>query len=170
MIYNTFWIPGKVPSMNDLLRAKSSTPPQRFNIIRFKGQKRNNNFVYNQYNEIKQNWSNQTIRVCKDTQWIPVESCYFNYLICEKNKKRDPSNICSSAIKFIEDGLQKAGVIPNDGWNNVLGISNYWSITNYGLGIFVILSDDIVSKESMLWNLEVFMEGKDEDKRATKIG
>lgn len=36
------------------------------------------------------------------------------------NRKKDPDNIAHAA-KYIFDGLQAAGVLPNDGWKNVGG-------------------------------------------------
>lgn len=41
----------------------------------------------------------------------------------EKNRKRDLDNV-AFAKKFILDGLVKAGVIPNDGWKNVVGFED----------------------------------------------
>lgn len=36
----------------------------------------------------------------------------------EKNRKRDKDNICF-AKKFILDGMQKAGILQNDGWKQI---------------------------------------------------
>jgi len=161
MIYNTFFIPGKVPSLNELENARGMQSPQTSSLIRMKGQSKNPFKRFNQYNKVKQLWSGAVVQVCHDTQWTPVEAAHFSYLVCEKNKKRDPSNICSSAIKFIEDGFKKAGVIPGDGWKQVLGISPYWEVTNYGYGVFVVMADYPMTKESMLESLDIHMKGKD---------
>lgn len=44
-----------------------------------------------------------------------------------KNKKKDKDNI-SFGIKFILDGLVKAGVIKNDGWNDIEGFQHKFYI------------------------------------------
>ncbi|MDY2987919.1 MAG: hypothetical protein SOR77_09830 [Peptoniphilus sp.] len=45
-----------------------------------------------------------------------------------KDKRRDKDNIMS-AQKFIFDGLQMAGIIKNDGWNEVRNISHKFLIS-----------------------------------------
>ena len=44
-----------------------------------------------------------------------------------KNKRKDRDNICF-AKKFICDGLVLARVIPNDGWNDIVGFSDTFEI------------------------------------------
>ncbi len=44
-----------------------------------------------------------------------------------KNKKKDKDNI-SFAKKFILDGLMKAGVLSNDGWDQVVGFQDTFII------------------------------------------
>ncbi|MCO8288285.1 RusA family crossover junction endodeoxyribonuclease [Tetragenococcus halophilus] len=46
---------------------------------------------------------------------LPI-SLHFDW-IC-KNKRKDKDNICF-AKKFIFDGMQQAGYIPNDGWSEI---------------------------------------------------
>jgi Holliday junction resolvase RusA-like endonuclease len=50
----------------------------------------------------------------------PVRITYHWYC---KNKRKDKSNI-AFAKKFIEDGLVAAGVLKNDGWNDIEGFSD----------------------------------------------
>lgn len=44
-----------------------------------------------------------------------------------KNKRKDKDNI-SGGIKFILDGLQEAGVIENDGWEQIGDIHHYFYV------------------------------------------
>lgn len=136
--------------MNELLQFKSNGGPKMTSIIRRTGQKKGQ-FRFNLYNKVKQDWSARVMSVVsKAPNSVRVKEAHFSYLVVEKNKKRDPSNICSSAIKFIEDGLQKAGVIPGDGWKNVLGISNYWGLyDNHEPGVYVIMSDKEMKREDV---------------------
>lgn len=44
-----------------------------------------------------------------------------------KNKRKDKDNI-SGGIKFILDGLQEAGIIDNDGWDQIGDIHHYFYV------------------------------------------
>lgn len=48
-----------------------------------------------------------------------------NYYV--KNRRTDKDNI-AFCKKFIFDGMQKAGVIKNDGWDNIRGWDEYFNI------------------------------------------
>jgi Holliday junction resolvase RusA-like endonuclease len=45
----------------------------------------------------------------------------------EPNRKRDKDNI-AFAKKFIQDGLVKAGVLKNDGWNEIEGFEDDFDV------------------------------------------
>lgn len=42
-----------------------------------------------------------------------------------KDRRKDPDNLLSGAIKCLLDGLVKAGVLPNDGQRQIRGIGGY---------------------------------------------
>lgn len=155
-IHNAFFVEGKVPSMNELLDAKggSATVVRSIIMRRFpsKGKQRGERFDL--YNELKQDWTQRTIRALP-AAYNKVESAYFGYVVVEANMKRDPSNVCSAAIKFVEDGLVKAGVMPNDGWKNVRGIRSV-VIHRPGRipGIFVVMSDAPVEEGALTQHYE----------------
>lgn len=44
-----------------------------------------------------------------------------------KNKRKDPDNVASGA-KFVLDGLVDAGMIPNDGWNEIGDITHRFKV------------------------------------------
>lgn len=144
VIHNAFFIPGKVPSLNDLLAAKAGKGPLFRSIIMTrrpaKG-KRAHAHRFHEYNDMKQDWKARTVKAL-GTPFVRVKSCYFGYCVVEAKVNRDPSNFCSAAIKFIEDGLVQAGVIPNDGWQQVLGIRVHW-LHRKGRepGVYVVMSD-----------------------------
>ena len=156
-IHNAFWIPGKVPSLNDLLAAKGggSAPVLASLIMRHRpGKGKRSARRFDLYNDIKQDWKRRTIAAI-GSPFVRVPSAYFAYLIVEETLKRDPSNIFAAAIKFIEDGLVEAGVIPNDGWAQVLGIRPH-CIHRPGRdpGVYVIMSDRPLSEERLVWEYE----------------
>lgn len=143
VIHNAFFIPGKVPSLNELLDAKGGTAPRVQSIIMRhlpkKGKARGARF--DAYNDLKQDWKHRTIKAI-GSPFVIVKQAYFGYVVVEPGTKRDPSNICSSAIKFIEDGIVAAGVMANDGWSDVLGIRVHWIHRKLrDPGIYVVMSD-----------------------------
>lgn len=151
VIHNAFFVPGKVPSLNELLDAKGGTAPKVTSIIMRhlpqKGKQRGARF--DAYNNIKQEWKRRTIEAI-GAPFVRVKACFFGYLVVEQEKRRDPSNICSSAIKFIEDGIVQAGVMKDDGWQNVLGIRVHWvNRPTHRPGIYVVMSDVRLTEEEL---------------------
>jgi Holliday junction resolvase RusA-like endonuclease len=55
--------------------------------------------------------------------WKANGKVYIKYRWIEANAKRDLDNILSFIMKCTQDSLVLAGVIDNDGWNNIVGIS-----------------------------------------------
>lgn len=63
-----------------------------------------------------------------------------NYFWIEKNARRDKDNI-AFAKKFIQDGLVKAGVIENDGWERVEGFTDEFSIDKKNPRVEVVIRE-----------------------------
>jgi len=151
VIHNAFFVPGKVPSLNELLDAKGGTAPKVQSIIMRhlpkKGKGRGARF--DAYNDIKQDWKHRTVRAI-GAPFVRVKASFFGYVVVEESLRRDPSNVCASAIKFIEDGIVEAGVMSNDGWDNVLGIRVHW-VHRKGRdpGIYVVMSDVPLLEEEL---------------------
>lgn len=156
VVHNSFFVPGKVPSLNELLEAKGTGGSSLRSIIMrrspSKGKQRGARFDL--YNDIKKDWMRRTTAALP-AAFQRVDSAYFGYVIVEETLKRDPSNVCSAAIKFIEDGLVKAKVMPNDGWKNVLGI-RMAVIHRPGreAGVFVCMSDARLDEDELVHRYE----------------
>lgn len=58
----------------------------------------------------------------------------------EKTLKRDKDNV-AFGLKFIQDGLVKAGILKNDGWKNIENISHSFIHDKSWQGVEVILSE-----------------------------
>lgn len=54
---------------------------------------------------------------------------YLTFNWCCVNKKKDPDNI-AFAKKFILDAMVKSHIIPNDGWNNIIGFKDDFFIVD----------------------------------------
>jgi hypothetical protein len=160
VIHNEFWVAGKVPSLNELIDAKGARAPVlRSIIMRQKPGKGNRRGRFDLYNDIKQDWKQRTVRAV-GSPFVRVKAAFFGYLVVEESVRRDPSNICSAAIKFIEDGLVEAGVIPNDGWDEVLGIRVHW-VHRKGQepGVYVVMSDTPFTESDLLHAYESHLVG-----------
>ena len=55
------------------------------------------------------------------------EPVFLKFHWVEANQKRDMDNI-ASAKKMILDALVKAGILKNDGWNNIIGFEDTFDI------------------------------------------
>ena len=118
----SFFIPGVLPGMNEILDAAG----------RRKGR-------FSMYNEMKKEVEERiqlaAIRCPKFTKPI-VTIIWF-----EKNRRRDPDNIVAGR-KFVMDGLVSSGKIPGDGWRNVAGFRDEFMISKENPGVKVILMED----------------------------
>lgn len=115
-----------------------------------------------QYNELKREHDRMIADLAVHQRLKPVDSAYFTYFFTEPNRRRDPSNFTSGAIKLIEDGLQKAGILTNDGWRNVLGIASYWKVDKSCPGVMVYLTDYEISTEEAKIMMLLMTEDEDE--------
>ena len=76
-------------------------------------------------NEIKQTETDRVAWQCKGLPKMNHVQVDFDWYC--SNKKKDKDNIAFGK-KFILDGLVKAGVIPNDGWNNIESFTDSFNI------------------------------------------
>lgn len=142
--------PWKVPSLNELNFMRGITGKKSW-LLKPGGTKSKSGYQFNAYNQTKQDWEAKCTRHILKMGFNKVESCHFHYLVVENTVKRDPSNICSSATKFIEDSLQKVGVIPNDGWKQVLGIRQYWHLDrDSDCGVMLVMADQPLSQNAIV--------------------
>jgi Holliday junction resolvase RusA-like endonuclease len=83
---------------------------------------------YNGYAIMKKNWGERLSLAIRESGITKVKRAFFEIDWLEKNKKRDPDNI-AAFVKFIFDGLQKEGIIENDGWKQIAGWVNSFHVT-----------------------------------------
>lgn len=91
-------VPGELPAMNEIIKAAKSSP-----------------YVYSR---LKKDNTNTIAWLSKNKP--NMRRIWLNITYVCANRKKDPDNI-AVAKKFILDGLVAAGVIPNDGWNEIAG-------------------------------------------------
>lgn len=111
-------IPGRLPSMNEIIKASKSH--------------------YLSYNSMKNKFTNLVAMQARK-QNIPVmQSVDVTITWYCKNKRIDPDNT-ASGVKFLLDGLVKAGKLPNDGFKNIGGIRHLFEIDKQNERVEVIL-------------------------------
>lgn len=100
-----FTVHGELPTLNKVIAASKSH--------------------YGVYSKMKKKYT----QLVKDSaEGLPaIQSANFHITWYCKNRRSDPDNH-ASGIKFILDGLVEAGILPNDGWNEVLSISHSFQI------------------------------------------
>lgn len=104
-----FVIKGKLPGLNDYLKAERS----------FSKKHSCGNDMKQQYQFLISN----AIRV--QLKRIHFEKpVHITYRFYEPNRKRDLDNISAVAHKFIQDSLVKCRILDNDGWSHIIGFSD----------------------------------------------
>ena len=111
-------IPGELPDLNAIIAASKSH--------------------YGKYSRLKAEYTNLVVWLSKSLP--PMDRVYIScHWIC-KDKRRDMDNV-AVGIKFILDGLVKAGVLKNDGWKQIAGIGHRFSVDKDNPRVEVILDD-----------------------------
>lgn len=101
-------LPGEFPGFNEYLK--------ELNRNRYEG------------NKIKKEQTEWVAWEARSQKIKPVQpATHIIYHWYCKNRKRDKDNI-AFAKKFINDGLQVAGVLSNDGWKNILAFSDEFHV------------------------------------------
>ena len=107
----TFEIAAKMPSLNELIRAKGA----------FGGGAGKR---WNGYNAMKKQWSEVVAQASRRYGIKHVERARLGFEWHESTWRRDPDNVSSGGRKLILDSLVKTGLLPGDGPKNVHGFSD----------------------------------------------
>lgn len=112
-----FTIDGRLPNLNDYLKAERQT-------IRHRGS------FTTKGNDMKQeNEQYVTMFIRRDLKGVKTDKKVFLiYKYFEPNKKRDLDNISAFAHKVIQDALVRNGTIQNDGWANIVGFQDFFYV------------------------------------------
>lgn len=100
-----FIIKGSLPTMNEIIDASKSH--------------------WTVYRRIKEEHTNLVAWCCKHLP--PVKRVNILITWYCKNRRHDPDNVMAGQ-KFILDGLVTAGVLPNDGWDEIGSIYHSFKI------------------------------------------
>lgn len=106
-----FVIYGRLPSLNDYIRAERSG--------------------WEAANRMKREYETIVIAAARRAHVSRIKRpVYIRYTFYEKNRKRDKDNVAGIAHKIIQDALVKARNLQNDSWDFVTGFSDEFRIDN----------------------------------------
>ncbi len=118
--FYSFFIPGKLPSLNEYTRVNRT---HRQMGAKFKAE------------------TDQYVACCamNKLKGIRIKNpVHIKYTWIEQNRTRDLDNI-AFAKKFIQDALVTIGVLENDGWKNIVGFQDCFTINKEKPGVLVEL-------------------------------
>ena len=121
-----FTIPGTLPGLNEYINAERGN---RYQAAKLKRQ------------------TEDMIVMCIWEQMPGVEisePVHIEYTWYEPNKRRDKDNI-AFAKKFVQDALVKAGVLENDGWQEIVSFEDRFGVDKVNPRVEVII--ETVEKE-----------------------
>lgn len=104
------WIPGPLPSLNDLVAAAKGAGG-----------------TGRAYARLKRDWTNTVHLLAKRLKPMPGP-VRMSFLWVEAHRRRDPDNIAAGGRKLVLDGLVAAKVLPNDGWAQIRSWVDTWAV------------------------------------------
>lgn len=112
------FIPVVLPNLNDVIHACKTH--------------------YGVYSSMKKKWGCVVRLYALQQRFEKItEPAHWEYTFYEPNRRRDPSNLAGGAIKILEDALQEAGLLENDGWEQVLSISSMFRVSKEKPGVLL---------------------------------
>lgn len=114
-----WFMPGPLPGMNDYI-----STGDRF-----------------RYNTAKKKWHKLIAQQIEHNGLAPMSFVHFRFTWYEKNKRRDPDNFTAIGKKFILDALKQAGILTNDGWNNIAGLEDRWLVNAASPGVMIEMEE-----------------------------
>ena len=126
-VTQTFFIPGPLPGLNTLIDAAKEQGYVR------RG--------WNGYANAKRQWGQSIYWEIMKVGLKPMRRVYVSFVWHEQDRRRDPDNFSSGGKKFVLDALVKAGVLKNDGWDEIAGMSDMWKVDKKRPGVQVTLEE-----------------------------
>lgn len=122
---HTVFIPGPLPSLNDLIGAAKG----------YKGRGTG-------YSRLKALWTGAIAGHVRKARLPRIEHARLRFHWVEKTTRRDPDNVAGGGRKLVLDGLVVAGVLTDDSWLHVLSWEDTWS-KGAKPGVHVIISGEV---------------------------
>ena len=120
MTVQSFFVPGPLPGMNEIVEASKQGSKGRI----YAAMKRDNTAL---------------VRLCARLL-DPMSAAHVRLEWREPNKRRDPDNI-RAGVKFVLDGLVAAEVLGGDGWSHVRSLADAFAVDADRPGVLVTLEE-----------------------------
>lgn len=125
----SFFIPGRLPSLNDLIEAAKGHGGRGYG-----------------YSKLKRQWTDSIALLAKAARLAPMARGRFRFEWHEAAHSkhchsRDPDNVAGGGRKLILDGLKTASVIPDDTAKQVAGWTDDF-VTGGPVGVRVTLEPE----------------------------
>jgi hypothetical protein len=118
------WIPGHVPSLNEVIEAAKGAGGRGY-----------------RYAKMKREWGELIWALAKAAKLQPVRRARLGFLWIEKDRRRDPDNVAGAGHKLICDALVKASILPGDGWEHIAGFSDDFIVDPSRHGVEVTIRE-----------------------------
>jgi len=127
----TFWVHGPMPGLNEIILAAKASPYR--------------------YSAMKKTWTdivagqivtaNHTL--ARRGRGLPTfDQAIVNCEWIEPHNRRDPDNVFGGGLKFILDGMERAGIIPKDSRKHIRGIvHSYGDNDKDGPGVMITVTE-----------------------------
>lgn len=79
---------------------------------------------------------------------------FFIFTWIEKDRRRDKDNICGFARKIIFDAMIENGYISNDGWKEIAGWEDRFTIDKNDYGIDIKIIENFEDKKYKSWKMQ----------------
>ena len=96
---------------------------------------------YYVYSAMKKQWS-RTIGQCIILAKLqPMQRAAVSFTWMERNTRRDPDNIIAGGQKLVLDCLVTAGILPDDGWDEIAALVHGFNVDASNPGVWVMLDE-----------------------------
>lgn len=149
-----FWIPWRLPKLNELLDQRGRVFRKSSGTKRVTRSGKPVSAQANGYSVMKKEWESCIALLARSRGFSVLPGCWdFTYLFVESDTEFDPSNISAAAIKFIEDALVKDKRMAGDGWATVHSIASHFTCTDGQLpipGVLVAVDNKTTEREALI--------------------
>lgn len=93
------------------------------------------------YKKAKREWAKRIGADIAQAKLKPMRRVQIAWQWQECNRRRDPDNFTGISKKFILDTLVGAGILPDDGWDEIAGWTDHWMVDVTNPGVLIILQE-----------------------------
>lgn len=119
----SFFVPMQMPNLNDVIEACKTH--------------------YAVYAKLKRKWGSTVALCARAGGFTRIQHpAHFSFEFREPDRRRDPDNLIAGGLKVIFDAMQDAGLLHNDGWNDVLSITTSWRVDKERPGVMLTVREE----------------------------